>query len=94
VAVALFLLAISAAIARYALQIRDSGKSFQALELAGIAVCFFGGCFDPLNWLWTCLPFTKTQIAEPARFAALGWVIIGIGWVVFVVGMIGKYSHP
>ena len=89
----LALLAIAVTLASYAFRLHTSGKSFQALELSGIAVCCLGGSLDPVNWIWVCLPFTRNHVAEAGRFAGLGWVIIGLGWIIFVVGMIGKYTH-
>ncbi|WP_144007141.1 hypothetical protein [Pelomonas sp. KK5] len=90
----LALLAISGAVANYAFHLWVGGKSFQAVELFGLSICFLGGCLDPINWIWICLPFTRNLIAESGRFAVAGWIIIGLGWLVFVVGMIGKYAHP
>lgn len=90
----LVLLGISVALGDYAFKLHSSGKSFQAVELFGVAICCLGGCFDPVNWIWMCLPFTKNRISESGRLAGLGWVIIGLGWMVLVVGMIGKYAHP
>lgn len=90
----LAMLAVSGVLADHAFQLWSRGKSFQAVELFGISICCLGGCFDPVNWMWICLPFTRNHITEPGRFAKAGWIIIGLGWLVFVVGMIGKYVHP
>ena len=87
------LLVVSGVLADHAFHFWSNGKSFQAVELSGISICCLGGCFDPVNWIWICLPFTRNDIAESGRFAKAGWAIIGLGWLVFVVGMVGKYAH-
>jgi len=78
----------------FAIADQANGEPFRAVEAAGAAIFFFGACFDPVNWIWRLLPFTKRdQIMQPPPWAKIGWLVFGIGWVVFVVGLIGKYTH-
>lgn len=94
VVAAVLLFGASLAAVHLAVADQASGKPFRTIETAGIAIIFFSGCFDPVNWIWRLLPFTKRdQIMQPPPWAKIGWIIFGIGWVVFVVGLIGKYMH-
>ena len=61
------------------------------METAGLALIFMGGSLNPVNFLWLCLPFTRNDIAATPKSAMLGWIIGGIGFIPFVIGMIGRH---
>lgn len=90
----LALFVASLALARYAFSLYAQGKQYGALEVIGFSIIVLGGCFDPVNFIWICLPFTRKQVAVPARFEAVGWLIGGIGFMFFVVGAIGRHWLP
>jgi len=90
----LALLAGSFALAAHAVSLYTQGKQYNVLEDAGFSIIVLGGSFDPVNFIWLCLPFTRNQVAVPARFATVGWIIGGIGVMFFVVGLIGKHWYP
>lgn len=50
-----------------------------------------GGSLNPVNFLWLCLPFTRNEVAVPSKFATIGWLIGGIGFIPFVIGLIGRH---
>ena len=68
-----------------------AGKPCEATMFAGFTCIVLGGCFDPLNFLWLCLPFTRDQIVFPTRYDAISGILSCVGLVVVLAGWVGKY---
>ena len=88
------LLVGSIALMREAVLLYFKGKQFSMLEDVGLSIIVLGGCLDPINFIWICLPFTRNHVAASPRFAKIGWVISGIGSIFFVIGLIGRHWLP
>jgi hypothetical protein len=61
------------------------------LSAAGLSLIIFGGCFDPVNFLWNLIAFLPGKIAVSPRRAKVGWIIAGIGVACLAVGLIAGY---
>ena len=79
---------ISVACAGWAVSLFVNGHSFTGLKVLGVSIIFLGGCFDPINWLWLCIPFTFSTVVQPplySRFSfpiwCAGFVLILLGWI-------------
>ena len=81
----------SLAIAWHAVQLDIQGKQYSSIEAAGLSLIVIGGSLNPVNFLWMCLPFTRNELVAPSRFAPIGWFIGGIGFIPFVIGLIGRH---
>jgi hypothetical protein len=94
VVVGVALLIGSIALAREAAMQFQAGKQFSVIEDVGLAIGVLGGCLDPINFVWICLPFTKNHVATSPQFAKIGWAVSGIGFLFFIIGLIGKHWLP
>jgi hypothetical protein len=88
-ALGLFVVCVALATHAVRLFIRN-GLSFNVVEISGGAMMFLGGCFDPVNFVWLCLPFTTDKVASPGRYSRLGVVIVAVGISVLLIGLIGR----
>jgi hypothetical protein len=61
------------------------------LSRTGLSLIIFGGCFDPMNFLWNIFAFLPGRIAVSPRRAKIGWIVVGNGAVCVVVGLIVGY---
>ena len=85
------LFAASLATGWHANKLYVQGKHYSAIEAAGLSLMIMGGSFDPINYIWLCLPFTRNQVSIPSRFALVGWLIGGVGFIPFLIGLIGRH---
>ena len=75
----------------YAAVLAHRGGVFPVMEHGGLALMLFFGAFDPINFLWLCLPFT-VQPRRPMRSASTAQKAIGIiGLFFLVVGWVCKH---
>jgi hypothetical protein len=64
---------------------------FSVSEVIGLGVMMLGACFDPLNCLAFCMPWVVGRIWNSPPLRNVGLVIIGVGWVMLIVGVIGTH---
>jgi len=81
----------SLVLAWYAVSSAGSGQAFTVIKRAGLSMIVLGGCVDPMNFLWICLPFTRNRVSAPMRFARFGRPFLLFGLIVFLVGFVGKF---
>jgi hypothetical protein len=91
IATALLVFVAFVALATYTihLYLRD-GISYNVAAVGGFALVVLGGCFDPVNFLWLCLPFTFRDVVVPARYSQIGLFVGLAGVPFFIVGLIGR----
>ena len=59
------------------------------MKLLGFSLFVFGGCFDPVNWLWLWLPFTFSEIVQPSKYSRYIWPFVLIGFICIAIGWYG-----
>jgi hypothetical protein len=89
--VGILLFAASVGIAFHAWNLNVQGRTFAAVESFGISIVVAGGCLNPVNFIWLCLPFTRKDIAPSTPFASYSRVICGLGFIPFMVGLVGRH---
>ena len=89
--VGILLFIASIFIAFHAWNLNSQSKTFTAIESAGLSIMVAGGSINPINFIWLCLPFTRKEIAPPAKFAFLSWIICGVGFIPFTIGLVGRH---
>ena len=77
--------------ALHADSLAGTGQPFAVIEFTGLSIATLGGCFDPINFLWICLPFAFHKVAVPTRFERFSRVLCVIGGISFLAGLIGKH---
>jgi hypothetical protein len=94
--VSFILLVCSIAIAWYGFHRFIDGQTYAGLKLVGLSIMVFGGCLDPINFLWLCLPFTFSHVVASPRHARITLPLIAVGWVFLIIGWVGSawLFHP
>jgi len=70
---------------------RRGVSSFTVCEFAGLGTMMLGACFDPVNAIALCIPWVFSEIAVSPPLRKVGLVIVGLGWLILLVGLIGGY---
>lgn len=83
---ALVLVGISLALAWHAIFIFDSGQICPSIKLIGLSIVVLGGSFDPVNYLWLCLPFAGHEVVAPTRYARFSLPFFCVGLFCFIAG--------
>jgi hypothetical protein len=94
---ALLLFALSIALAVHAVSSYKAGNVFYGVKYTGFAILILSGCFDPVNYVWLCLPFTSKLVvkgrAGKIQMACLatGLFIVVANWLFAGFAAIGYY---
>jgi hypothetical protein len=61
---------------------------YAAVMNAGLAFIIWGGCFDPINFLWLCLPFAFKRVFSSNKFDVAGPSFLHLGLLLVLYGLI------
>jgi heme A synthase len=88
----LLMVVTSIVVATMAFHLYEQGKLYKATETIGVSIILLGGSLSPVNAIWICLPFTKNRKVIPTKYENVGVLIAAIGFLPFIIGLIGKYA--
>jgi hypothetical protein len=83
---ALVLVVISLALAWHAIFLFDGGQICPGIKFIGLSIVVLGGSFDPINYLWLCLPFAGHEVVVPTRYARFSLPFFYVGLFFFIAG--------
>jgi hypothetical protein len=93
IALSVILVSIGANFAVQAFVLFKAGRIFDCVIYTSISMVVLGGCFDPFNFLWYCLPFTLRPIVRrPLHPIGIGLSLAGL--IVLLIGATYKIWCP
>jgi hypothetical protein len=91
-ALAVTLFAIASVFVYHAIVEARQGKSvFIVVDTLGFASILFGFCFDPVNFAALLLPWVWENVAVSAPYRKVGWLFIGIGYLMVAVAWFERH---